>query len=206
VEWGVFVVECFDVIPRLVFFTPNRRATYGVVGNTKKTAFPNTLCSVTWRGGAAAPGPRRRALGEPVLVPAPQEPADHGPSATTPPRHATLHAAARTPVRLQVPVGSRGGGHYLPKMSPSGVDCTLSRKCTPTHYRAVSDSSLQCLTPITPGGGNALPRKSPINVIACDEQTAGWKPACEWPQSIQIFTSQTDGNSSPDLNPLMKGV
>ena len=28
----------------------------------------------------------------------------------------------------RVPVGSRGGDHYLPKMSPSGVDCMASER------------------------------------------------------------------------------
>ena len=40
-------------LSRLVFFTPNRRTTYGVVGNTKKTAFPNTLCSRSHSSAAA---------------------------------------------------------------------------------------------------------------------------------------------------------
>ena len=72
--------------------------------------------------------------------------------------------AARTPVRLQVPVrdwSSWLGHHYPPKVSRPGMDCTLSRECAPTHYRAVSDAHNQSLTPIITRGGQRNVHEGP---------------------------------------------
>ena len=54
----------------------------------------------------------------------------------------TPDAAARTPVRLKVCAGARGGGHYPPENSRTGVDCSLSRVAPPP-------TTVQSLTPTT---------------------------------------------------------
>jgi len=60
---------------------------------------------VVWRdgGGSWRWARGRRVLGEPVLVPAPQEPGGRGPGAAAPPLHVTLHRVFGKAVFLVLP-------------------------------------------------------------------------------------------------------
>ena len=110
----------------------------GVFAEQGKRGLDMLMRAVSLGGAQCAPVASRLALFTPKQEGCPEETGNTKKSSFP---H-TPDAAARTPVRLKVCAGARGGGHYPPENSRTGVDCSLSRVAPPP-------TTVQSLTPTT---------------------------------------------------------